>query len=125
MLDFVFRHATLQKAEAEKVSIVKHAEAEAEAKYLSGQGIARQREAIVNGLRDSVVQFSSDVESISNKEVMELMMITQYFDTVKEVGTTGNSNAVFLPYSGNAMGDITTQVRDGILQGSAQEVMRR
>eukprot|EP00249_Psilotum_nudum_P002755 c15888_g1_i3 orf=116-391(+) len=36
------RLATRDKAEAEKILQVKRAEAEAEAKYLSGQGIARQ-----------------------------------------------------------------------------------
>jgi hypothetical protein len=34
--------------------VVKAAEAEAEAKFLQGQGIARQRQAIIAGLRDSV-----------------------------------------------------------------------
>jgi hypothetical protein len=34
---------------------VKSAEAEAEAKYLSGVGVAKQRKAIVDGLRTSIV----------------------------------------------------------------------
>jgi len=34
---------------------VKSAEAEAEAKYLSGVGVAKQRKAIVDGLRSSIV----------------------------------------------------------------------
>jgi hypothetical protein len=36
-------------AEAEKIMVVKAAEADAEAKYLAGTGIARQRQAIING----------------------------------------------------------------------------
>lgn len=36
--------AALEKAEAEKVQVVKAAEADSEAKYLQGQGIARQRQ---------------------------------------------------------------------------------
>ena len=55
------RVAALERAEAEKVQVVKAAEADAEAKYLAGQGIARQRQAIVNGLRESIVQFSDEV----------------------------------------------------------------
>ena len=51
------RVATLERAEAEKLQIVKAAEADAEAKFLAGQGIARQRQAIVSGLRDSVNDF--------------------------------------------------------------------
>lgn len=52
----------------------------------AGQGIARQRQAIVSGLRESVMQFSSDVQGIDSKEVMQMMMVTQYFDTLKDVG---------------------------------------
>ena len=45
------RAAAAEKAEAEKVVVVKAAEGEAEAKFLSGQGVARQRKAIVDGLK--------------------------------------------------------------------------
>ena len=55
--DVPCRVAALEKAEAEKVQVVKAAEADSEAKYLQGQGIARQRQAIVNGLRESVLNF--------------------------------------------------------------------
>ena len=51
------------------------AEAEAEAAYLQGQGIARQRQAIVNGLRESVVNFEGGVK-VSPQEVIELMMVS-------------------------------------------------
>ena len=40
---------------------VKAAEAEAESKYLSGVGVSRQRKAIVDGLRDSVLTFSEKI----------------------------------------------------------------
>ena len=53
--------AAVEKAEAQKIQVVKAAEADAEAKFLQGQGIARQRQAIVNGLRESVLNFSNDV----------------------------------------------------------------
>ena len=48
------RAAAYEKAEAEKIQVVKAAEADAESKFLAGQGIARQRQAIINGLRESV-----------------------------------------------------------------------
>merc|ERR1711939_564377 len=41
------RLAATEKAEAKKVLVVKAAEAEMEAKHLSGQGVAKQRQAIV------------------------------------------------------------------------------
>ena len=49
--------------------------AEAEAAYLQGQGIARQRQAIVNGLRESVLNFENGIKAVSPQEVIELMMV--------------------------------------------------
>jgi regulator of protease activity HflC (stomatin/prohibitin superfamily) len=49
--------ATEARAEASKITMVKQTEAEAEAKALSGQGVARERKAIVDDLRDSVLDF--------------------------------------------------------------------
>ncbi len=43
------------------MTLVKNAEADAEAKFLQGQGMARQRQAIISGLRDSVVDFGNSV----------------------------------------------------------------
>lgn len=57
----------MQKAEGQKVTLVKAAEADAEAKFLAGQGIARQRQAIVNGLRESVLNFSTAVGGASGQ----------------------------------------------------------
>ena len=36
-------------------------------------GVARQRQAIVNGLRDSIVDFSDGVEGTRPKDVMDLL----------------------------------------------------
>lgn len=51
---------------------------DAEAKYLQGQGVARQRQAIVSGLRESVLTFQRDVKDIASRDVIEVMMMTQY-----------------------------------------------
>jgi hypothetical protein len=50
------------RGEAEKILVVKKAEAEAESKALQGQGIANQRRAIIEGLQTSVEQFQKAVE---------------------------------------------------------------
>ncbi|KAK9914106.1 hypothetical protein M0R45_037902 [Rubus argutus] len=67
--------ANVYKGEAEKVLQVKRAEADAEAKYLGGVGVARQRQAITDGLRENILNFSHKVEGTSSKEVMDLIMI--------------------------------------------------
>ncbi|CAI6010730.1 unnamed protein product [Closterium sp. NIES-65] len=66
------RMATQEKAEAEKILQVKKAEGEAEAKYLAGVGVARQRQAIVDGLRDSVLGFSDQVPGTTPKDVLDM-----------------------------------------------------
>lgn len=68
------RVAANEKAEAEKILQIKKAEGEAEAKYLSGLGIARQRQAIVDGLRDSVLEFSVNVPGTTGKDVMDMVL---------------------------------------------------
>ncbi|KAF3444752.1 hypothetical protein FNV43_RR14445 [Rhamnella rubrinervis] len=113
------RVATNEKAEAEKIIQIKRAEGEAESKYLSGVGIARQRQAIVDGLRDSVLGFSVNVPGTTAKDVLDMVLVTQYFDTMKEIGGTSKSSAVFIPHGPGAVRDIATQIRDGLLQASS------
>ncbi|KAG8047194.1 hypothetical protein GUJ93_ZPchr0008g12663 [Zizania palustris] len=110
------RMAANEKAEAEKILQIKRAEGEAESKYLAGVGIARQRQAIVDGLRDSVLAFSENVPGTSAKDVMDMVLVTQYFDTMKEIGASSKSSSVFIPHGPGAVKDIAAQIRDGQLQ---------
>ena len=66
------------RGEAEKILVVKKAEAEAESKALQGQGIANQRKAIIEGLQGSIEHFQKVVEGASTSEVMQLVLITQF-----------------------------------------------
>lgn len=80
------KEAASHKAEADKVQQVKAAEADAEARYLSGLGVARQRKAIVHGLQASISEFENDVDGVTSKDVMDILVLTQYFDTLSAVG---------------------------------------
>lgn len=113
------RVAATDKAEAEKILVVKQAEADAEAKFLAGTGIARQRQAIVNGLRQSVVAFSEEVSDVESKDVLSLLLLTQYFDTLKEIGANSKSNTIFVPHGPGALNDAAGQIRTGMLEGLA------
>jgi regulator of protease activity HflC (stomatin/prohibitin superfamily) len=103
------------RGEAEKILVVKKAEAEAESKALQGQGIANQRKAIIEGLQDSIEQFQKVVEGASPREVMQLVMVTQYFDTLKAIGESDKTNTLFLPHSPAAVKDISEQVLESML----------
>ncbi|XP_078169011.1 hypersensitive-induced response protein 1-like [Carex rostrata] len=110
------RLAANEKAEADKIIQIKRAEGEAESKYLAGVGIARQRQAIVDGLRDSVLAFSEGVPGTSARDVMDMVLVTQYFDTMKDIGAQSKSTSVFIPHGPGAVKDIASQIRDGLLQ---------
>ncbi|KIY93637.1 hypothetical protein MNEG_14325 [Monoraphidium neglectum] len=109
------RVAALEKAEAAKVRVVKSAEADAEAKYLHGSGVARQRQAIVAGLRESVREFSSSIPGIQSRDVLELMLVTQYFDLLRDIGSTGKCSTVFTgsDEKGSAVADLRRAIMEG------------
>jgi regulator of protease activity HflC (stomatin/prohibitin superfamily) len=103
------------RGEAEKILVVKKAEAEAESKALQGQGIANQRKAIIEGLQNSIEQFRIVVGSASTTEVMQMVLITQYFDTIKSIGESDKTNTLFLSHSPNAVHEISDQIMHSII----------
>jgi len=109
--------AAQARGEADKVLKVKQAEAEAASKALQGQGIAAERQAIIDGLRSSIENFREAVSGATAEDVMALVLITQYFDTLKEVGTRAGSNTIFLPGNPGAAGDFLTQILGGLRAG--------
>ncbi|HUA89417.1 MAG TPA: SPFH domain-containing protein [Steroidobacteraceae bacterium] len=113
------REATVSRAETEKLLLVKKAEAEAESKRLQGEGIANQRKAIVAGLRESVSSFSSSIEGATAKDAVALVLMTQYFDMMKEVSATNRSNTILMPHSPSTLGDLFGQIRNAVLVAEA------
>eukprot|EP01039_Chlorochromonas_danica_P002509 gene2509-2747_t len=105
------REAAAERAEAEKILQVKAAEAEAESKYLSGLGVAKQRKAIVDGLRDTVNSFSHDVDGAGPKEVLDLLLMSQYFDMLKDLGHRKTGSTIFLPHGPQAVNDLRNQLK--------------
>jgi len=103
------------RGEAEKILVVKKAEAEAESKALQGQGIANQRKAIIEGLQVSIEQFQKVVDGASSKDVMQLVMVTQYFDTLKSIGENDKTNTLFLAHSPSAVKEVSEQILDSML----------
>jgi regulator of protease activity HflC (stomatin/prohibitin superfamily) len=103
------------RGEAEKILVVKKAEAEAESKALQGQGIANQRKAIVEGLQVSIEQFQKVVDGASAKDVMQLVMVTQYFDTLKSIGENDKTSTLFLTHSPSAVKDVSDQILQSLL----------
>jgi regulator of protease activity HflC (stomatin/prohibitin superfamily) len=106
--------AAQARGEAEKILKVKQAEAEAESKALLGKGIAAERQAIIDGLRASIENFRESVPGSTAEDVMALVLLTQYFDTLRDIGTRGGSSTIFLPNSPGAANDFMTQILAGL-----------
>ena len=109
--------AAAAKGEANKILVVKNAEAEAESKRLQGEGIAKQRRAIVDGLRESIAAFKEAVGGVSEREVLNLVLLTQYFDTIKEIGVSAGSKVILTPHVPSGMTDLSAQLREAIITG--------
>ena len=109
--------AAQARGEAEKILKVKQAEAEAESKALQGKGIAAERQAIIDGLSASIEHFQQGVPGASAEDVMALVLLTQYFDTLRDIGTRGGTNTLFLPNSPGAASEFQTQILAGLRGG--------
>merc|ERR1711908_245441 len=118
------RAAALDEGEALKIRSINEADAarteiqakaDAEAKFKQGEGIARQRKAIVAGLRDSVNAFKDEVCGVDAKNVLDLMLMTQYFDMMKDIGADSKSNAVFMTHSPAGLASVSEALSSGIL----------
>jgi regulator of protease activity HflC (stomatin/prohibitin superfamily) len=112
------RMAAQEKGEAEKILRVKNAEAEAESMRLQGVGIADQRKAIIDGLKQAILEFQHGISDVSAKDVMQLVMMVQYYDTLKEIGANDKSNTILLPHSASGIDSIVDQVRNAVITGN-------
>ena len=85
-----------------KIQRIKAAEAHSEAAYLSGLGTAGQQKVIAKIMKESVIQHlgpydinDTSIEgspSTRQKDVMELLLITQYLDMLVTVSTSNGGN---------------------------------
>lgn len=108
------RVAATEKGEAEKIIKIKQAEAEAEASILHGKGVAGQRQAIIEGMSQSVDEFVKQIQGLDAARVMDMVLLIQYIDTLKDIGSNSKSNVVFVPHSPANMSDVASQLRETI-----------
>ncbi len=113
--------AAQARGEADKILKVKQAEAEAESKALQGKGIAAERQAIIDGLSLSIEHFQGAVPGATSEDVMALVLLTQYFDTLRDIGTRGGTNTLFIPNSPGSANDFMSQILAGIRGGTVKD----
>ena len=108
--------AAENEGEAKKILVVKAAEAQARNKALQGEGVANQRKAIIKGFQEAITDFK-EVSEVSQKDIMDFVAMTMYFDTLKELGGDARSKVVFLPSTPGAAGEFLNQIRNAFLTG--------
>jgi regulator of protease activity HflC (stomatin/prohibitin superfamily) len=89
------RKAAENKGEATKIQAIKEAEAEKERKRLQGEGIALERSAIAEGLKQAI-EVVGQATGQKAQDVMAMLTLTQYLDTLKNIGISNNSKVLFL-----------------------------
>jgi hypothetical protein len=55
---------------------------------------------------------------------LNLVLLTQYFDTMKEVGVSAGSKVILIPNGPGGLTDISEQLRNAIITGSEAAAAR-
>lgn len=90
------REAAEEKGEAEKILVIKAAEAEKESKRLQGEGVALQQMAVLKG-REKAIKDLTVGTNMEVKDATELVMKLIDQDTLISMGET-NKNVVFMSH---------------------------
>lgn len=109
--------AATAQGEANRITLVAKAQAEKQSKILQGEGIAGERQAIIEGLKKSVEDLAA-ATGVDAQDAMNMVVLTQYFDTLAKVAGSNNSNTILLPHSPSAIPAFLDEIRNAITVGS-------
>jgi hypothetical protein len=71
----------------------------------------------MEGLKESLGEFQKQIGDTSPRDAMTLIMMAQYFDTLKDLGLHSHQNTILIPHSPSAMNDFFDQMRNAIITG--------
>jgi regulator of protease activity HflC (stomatin/prohibitin superfamily) len=109
------KEAAREEAAAGKIRVVAAAEADSESKRLAGEGIAKQRIAIANGLKESVEEVKLAMEDhVTSQDVMNMLFMTQHYETISKL-SENNTSTIFMPYSPDNVGDLQMQIQSSLI----------
>ena len=63
-------------------------------------------------------EFQKSVPGTTAKDVMNLVLMTQYFDMLKEIGASSRTNAILIPHSPGNLTALTEQMRNAMMEGN-------
>lgn len=94
------------------------ATADADVCHLRGVGVARQRAAMLDGMKAGLAKWE-DVDGLDNKYVLAVMMQGQYVSAMQAIGEGDGSNTIFVPSSADESSNLTQTLRETIFCGEA------
>jgi hypothetical protein len=63
-----------------------------------------------DGMKDSVKAFNFSPSSMSNKEIMNMMMTVQYIDLLSNIGHTNQPSSLFIGHQPSGVSDVQAQL---------------
>ena len=63
-------------------------------------------------------EFQRSVPGTTAKDVMNLVLMTQYFDTLKEIGASSRSNTILIPHSPGSLASLSEQIRNAMIEAN-------
>jgi len=66
-------------------------------------------------LQASIEQFQKAVEGATSRDVMQLVLVTQYFDTLKSIGESDKTSTLFLAHSPGSVKEVSDQILESML----------
>lgn len=108
------REATINEAEAAKTASILKAEGECRIRELEGQGLALQRQALVDGLKLSVNGICGEEVKMNPHELTSTIITMQYIDMLNNAASH-SKHTLILPVNPNSASNIEEQVRSALL----------
>ena len=56
---------------------------------------------------------------------MNLVLMTQYFDTLKEIGASSKTNTILIPHSPGSLSNLSEQIRNAMIEAGQTVEMSR
>ena len=71
----------------------------------------------MRGFKESVEDFQKALQDVDPQEIMQFVLMTQYFDTLTAIGANENNNTVMVPHTPGGMKDFQQQIIEGTFVG--------
>ena len=62
--------------------------------------------------------FHKSLATVTHEEIMQFVLMTQYFDTIKDIGANSKNSSILMPHSPGGMRDFQDQIISGTFIGN-------